>query len=57
MGSLLGLHRCYSPAALYPGDEQWGKSDVLDTCDGTHLDVITPIPPLEKKHQQLCSEC
>ena len=54
---MLGLHRCYSPAALYPGDEQWGKSDVLDTCDGTHLDVITPIPPLEKKHQQLCSEC
>ena len=33
----LPLARCFSPAVLFPGDPQWGKSDVLDTCNTTHI--------------------
>ena len=31
------LGRCYSPPLLFPADPQWGSSDVLDTCNSTHL--------------------
>lgn len=31
------LEACYSPLDLWPGDPQWGGSDTLDSCNGTHL--------------------
>eukprot|EP01051_Picozoa_sp_SAG22_P001045 SAG22_NODE_36_length_27184_cov_65.870076_12_plen_211_part_00 len=32
------LGKCYSPPKLWPGDVQWGTTDTLDVCNGTHLD-------------------
>ena len=34
---MVPVSTCYSPAILFPGDVQWGKWDVIDTCDGHHL--------------------
>ena len=31
------LSSCFSPPALFPGDAQWGTTDVVDTCTATHL--------------------
>ncbi len=31
------LSQCFSPSALFPGDEQWGAHDVLDVCHGHYL--------------------
>ena len=31
------LNRCFSPPVLFPGDPQWGASDVFDTCNATHI--------------------
>ena len=33
----LPLSTCFSPPALFPGDPQWGTSDVFDVCTKTHL--------------------
>ena len=34
---LLPIGACFSPPALFPGDEQWGKFDVLDVCHSHFL--------------------
>uniref|UniRef100_A0A7S1B1D8 Phospholipase B-like n=1 Tax=Noctiluca scintillans TaxID=2966 RepID=A0A7S1B1D8_NOCSC len=28
---------CFSPLTLFPGDPQWGATDILDTVNATHL--------------------
>eukprot|EP00041_Stephanoeca_diplocostata_P002316 m.25464 g.25464 ORF g.25464 m.25464 type:complete len:1144 (+) comp13183_c0_seq5:141-3572(+) len=34
---VIPLHTCFSPRALFPGDEQWGTDDIRDECNATHL--------------------
>jgi len=31
------LDACYNPAALWPGDPQWGTDRILDRCNATHI--------------------